>query len=323
MDPHSASRQGGRPWPAPTGTQAVDRAAALLIQVVAARPADVHRADRRPPGWPGAPRRGCSRRWSATGWCSATGRPVPARRGLRVATPGAAAPRPAWSTRGPAGPGPARRARPARPSTSACPARGAVEQIAQVDSTLPARRDQLGRACRCRCTAPRWARCCSPTARRELPPGRLEQRTRQTITSRARARSRPGGCARRGYAVTDEELEPGLVAVAAPVYGATAARWWPRLGVRPGQPADPAARARRRRRSARPRPRALSAVLGHRPQRSAGRQRQERKVPHDPRRALKQLYDDTLVGNAPAVLEPDPARAWTWASARRRCSSRR
>ena len=30
---------------------------------------------------------------------------------------------------------------------------------------LPDRRHQLGRACRCRCTAPRWARCCWPTAR--------------------------------------------------------------------------------------------------------------------------------------------------------------
>jgi IclR family transcriptional regulator, acetate operon repressor len=51
----------------------------------------------------------------------------------------------------------------------------------------------------------------------ELPPGRLERRTSRTITSRAELDANLAEVRERGYAVTDEELEPGLVAVAAPV----------------------------------------------------------------------------------------------------------
>jgi IclR family transcriptional regulator, acetate operon repressor len=52
----------------------------------------------------------------------------------------------------------------------------------------------------------------------ELPPGRLIRRTGHTITSREALAADLAEVRRRGYAVTNEELEPGLVAVAAPVY---------------------------------------------------------------------------------------------------------
>jgi DNA-binding IclR family transcriptional regulator len=52
----------------------------------------------------------------------------------------------------------------------------------------------------------------------QLPPGRLEQRTARTITSRAALGIDLSQIRHRGYAVTDEELEPCLVAVAAPVF---------------------------------------------------------------------------------------------------------
>jgi DNA-binding IclR family transcriptional regulator len=51
-----------------------------------------------------------------------------------------------------------------------------------------------------------------------LPPGRLVRRTGRTITSRDALQADLAEVRRRGYAVTNEELEPGLVAVAAPVY---------------------------------------------------------------------------------------------------------
>jgi DNA-binding IclR family transcriptional regulator len=53
----------------------------------------------------------------------------------------------------------------------------------------------------------------------QLPPGRLERLTDKTITTETALRSDLAGVRARGYAVTDEELEPGLIAVAAPVRG--------------------------------------------------------------------------------------------------------
>jgi DNA-binding IclR family transcriptional regulator len=52
----------------------------------------------------------------------------------------------------------------------------------------------------------------------QLPPGRLEKRTEKTITSGAALRGELAAVRARGYAVTDEELEPGLIALAAPVF---------------------------------------------------------------------------------------------------------
>src|SRR5947207_1089945 len=49
--------------------------------------------------------------------------------------------------------------------------------------------------------------------------GPLERRTDKTITSEAALRTDLATVRARGYAVTDEELEPGLIAVAAPIRG--------------------------------------------------------------------------------------------------------
>ena len=52
----------------------------------------------------------------------------------------------------------------------------------------------------------------------QLPTGRLERLTPQTIVDRAALEPELAAVRRRGYATTLEELEPGLVAVAAPVF---------------------------------------------------------------------------------------------------------
>jgi IclR family transcriptional regulator, acetate operon repressor len=95
---------------------------------------------------------------------------------------------------------------------------GLVEQIAQVDSTyfiggtnwvglsVPLHCSALGKVLLAHGTAP-------------LPAEKLERRTDKTITSEAALRSELAGVRARGYAITDEELEPGLIAVAAPVHG--------------------------------------------------------------------------------------------------------
>jgi DNA-binding IclR family transcriptional regulator len=53
----------------------------------------------------------------------------------------------------------------------------------------------------------------------QLPPGKLEPRTDKTVTSEAALRAELAAVRARGYAVTDEELEPGLIAVATPIRG--------------------------------------------------------------------------------------------------------
>ena len=53
----------------------------------------------------------------------------------------------------------------------------------------------------------------------QLPGGVLERRTGKTVTAEPALRAELATVRARGYAVTDEELEPGLIAVAAPVHG--------------------------------------------------------------------------------------------------------
>jgi IclR family transcriptional regulator, acetate operon repressor len=94
---------------------------------------------------------------------------------------------------------------------------GMVEQIAQVDSRyLIGGTNWLGRPVPLHCAA--LGKVLLAYGAAELPPGRLEARTTRTITSRAMLDDDLLDVRRRGYAVTDEELEPGLVAVAAPVF---------------------------------------------------------------------------------------------------------
>jgi IclR family transcriptional regulator, acetate operon repressor len=94
---------------------------------------------------------------------------------------------------------------------------GMVEQIAQVDSTyLIGGTNWVGLSVPLHCAA--LGKVLLAHGAAELPPGRLIRRTGQTITSREALQADLAGVRRRGYAVTNEELEPGLVAVAAPVY---------------------------------------------------------------------------------------------------------
>ena len=93
---------------------------------------------------------------------------------------------------------------------------GLVEQIAQVDSTyLIGGTNWVGMSVPLHCAA--LGKVLLAYGAAELPRGRLEQRTGQTLTSRAALARDLAAVRDRGWAVTDEELEPGLVAVAAPV----------------------------------------------------------------------------------------------------------
>ena len=92
-----------------------------------------------------------------------------------------------------------------------------VEQIAQVDSRFVLGRHQLAGSQRAHALHGRWARCSSPRTPRSLPPGRFERLTPKTITVRARLEEELADVRLRGYAVTNEELEVGLSALAAPV----------------------------------------------------------------------------------------------------------
>jgi DNA-binding IclR family transcriptional regulator len=93
---------------------------------------------------------------------------------------------------------------------------GRVEQVAQVDSTyliggtnwvglgVPLHASALGKVLLAYGAA-------------QVPAGPLRRVTEKTITSDATLRAELAGVRARGYAVSDEELEPGLIAIAAPV----------------------------------------------------------------------------------------------------------
>ncbi|MGD0686855.1 MAG: IclR family transcriptional regulator [Streptosporangiaceae bacterium] len=99
---------------------------------------------------------------------------------------------------------------------------GMVEQIAQVDSTyLIGGTNWVGLSVPLHCAA--LGKVLLAYGAAQLPPGRLERRTSATITSRSALRASLDEVRRQGYAVTNEELEPGLIAVAAPVQAGGAA----------------------------------------------------------------------------------------------------
>jgi len=94
---------------------------------------------------------------------------------------------------------------------------GLVEQIAQVDSKyLIGGTNWVGLTVPLHCAA--LGKVLLAFGAAELPEGRLEQRTDRTVTSRAVLAEDLAAVRERGYAVTIEELEPGLIAVAAPVF---------------------------------------------------------------------------------------------------------
>ena len=104
---------------------------------------------------------------------------------------------------------------------------GMVEQIAQVDSTyLIGGTNWIGMSVPLHCSA--LGKVLLAYGAAQLPPeqpgqpdkpDKLERRTGKTITTEAALRADLAGVRGLGYAVADEELEPGLVAVAAPIYG--------------------------------------------------------------------------------------------------------
>ena len=95
---------------------------------------------------------------------------------------------------------------------------GMVEQIAQVDSTyLIGGTNWVGLSVPAHCSA--LGKVLLAYGAAQLPIGPLERRTDKTITSEAALRTDLATVRGRGYAVTDEELEPGLSAVATPIRG--------------------------------------------------------------------------------------------------------
>jgi IclR family acetate operon transcriptional repressor len=93
---------------------------------------------------------------------------------------------------------------------------GMVEQIAQVDSRyVLGATNWLGRSVPLHCTALGKVFLASHVA--TLPAGRLARLTPRTITVRSELEEELAVVRRRGYATTEEELETGLSALAAPV----------------------------------------------------------------------------------------------------------
>lgn len=94
---------------------------------------------------------------------------------------------------------------------------GVVEQIAQVDSRyVLGGTNWVGRPVALHCSA--LGKVLMAFGAGELPKGRLERFTNCTITSRAALAVELGEVRRRGFAVAMEELELGLTAIAAPVF---------------------------------------------------------------------------------------------------------
>jgi IclR family transcriptional regulator, acetate operon repressor len=96
---------------------------------------------------------------------------------------------------------------------------GMVEQIAQVDSTyMIGATNWVGLAVPLHCSALGKVMLAHGAAHL-LPGQKLERRTDKTITTEAALKAELATVRARGYAVTDEELEPGLIAIAAPIHG--------------------------------------------------------------------------------------------------------
>jgi DNA-binding IclR family transcriptional regulator len=92
-----------------------------------------------------------------------------------------------------------------------------VEQIAQVDSSyLIGGTNWVGRPVPLHASG--IGKVLLAYGAAKLPPGELDRCTDKTITGEAALRADLAAVRARGYAVTDEELERGLLAFAAPVF---------------------------------------------------------------------------------------------------------
>jgi IclR family transcriptional regulator, acetate operon repressor len=263
------SQVGGRTVTSPNGTQAIDRAAMLLTQVVhGAEPASFteltaacglaksttsrllmalerHQLVRRDDDgrfWPGALFVRYAWRGTAEADLVAVAQPFLEQLGeltsetinLGIASGGTDAGVTARAYGGGADsdadamPARARNdAMPARARNDAMPARARndamrVEQIAQVDSRyMIGGTNWVGLAVPLHCSA--LGKVLLAFGAATMPSGPLQARTPQTITTKQALQAEIAAVRDRGYAVTDEELEPGLVAVAAPVFAGTSA----------------------------------------------------------------------------------------------------
>ena len=98
----------------------------------------------------------------------------------------------------------------------AIPGHDVVEQVAQVDSRyVLGATNWVGLAVPFHCSA--LGKVFLAYGVSALPKGRLEQRTEHTLTTRDALAADLSLVRERGYAVAAEELEPGLIAIAAPV----------------------------------------------------------------------------------------------------------
>ena len=141
-----------------------------------------------------------------------------------------------------------------------------VEQIAQVDSRyVLGGTNWLGRSEPLHCTA--LGKVLLAYGAGELPPGRLSRLTERTITRRSELEADLSEVRRRGWAVTDEELEAGLVAVAAPLHAGGRASI---AAISVSGPSSRLASSRLTEVASQcmAEANALSAALGHRPQRA-------------------------------------------------------
>jgi IclR family transcriptional regulator, acetate operon repressor len=106
---------------------------------------------------------------------------------------------------------------PAGGSGGSSPRASTVQQVAQVNSRyLIGGTNWVGRAVPLHCSASGKVLLAYGAA--AVPAEPFEARTERTITSQSELETELALVRDRGYAVIDEELEPGLVAVAAPVF---------------------------------------------------------------------------------------------------------
>jgi IclR family transcriptional regulator, acetate operon repressor len=144
-----------------------------------------------------------------------------------------------------------------------------VDQIAQVNCTyLIGGTNWVGRPVPLHASGPGKVLLAYGAAK--LPPGELERCTEKTITTETALRAELAAVRARGYAVTDEELEAGLIAFAAPVfrYDGTVVAALSVSAPTSRMSRETAANAARR---CADEAAGLSAALGHRPRKSPPR----------------------------------------------------